>query len=207
MAGDSASFDQGIRKAAFAPFRTALFCGLTFVVIVFGRMVIDLVWTGADPANVSRARAALAAEIVEAETLPGIRVIRIDAALSFVNAQHVKQLCLDIARTVDEPPRVLILDCSGINDIDATGVEALSEIITELDATPVTLHLSDVKGPVRDVLHRAGIWQRLEGRLHATAHLAVTAVQGQTVGVSTLRAAGIDERPAPLAPAATTTNT
>ena len=141
----------------------------------------------------------------EAETQPGIRVIRIDAALSFVNAQHVKQLCLDIARTVDEPPRVLILDCSGINDIDATGVEALSEIITELDATPVTIHLSDVKGPVRDVLHRAGIWQRLEGRLHATAHLAVTAVQGQTVGVSTLRAAGIDERPAPLAPAATTT--
>ena len=85
--------------------------------------------------------------------------------------------------------------------------EALGEIITELDATPVTIHLSDVKGPVRDVLHRAGIWQRLDGRLHATAHLAVIAVQGQTVGVSTLRAAGIDERPAPLAPTVTTTNT
>lgn len=81
MAGDSATFDQGIRKAAFAPFRTALFCGLAIVVIVFGRMVIDLVWTGSDPANVSRARVALAAEIVGAETLPGVWGAPADRAL------------------------------------------------------------------------------------------------------------------------------
>lgn len=131
----------------------------------------------------------------EAVTDPGIRVIRIDAALSFVNAQHVKQLCLDVARSVDVPPRALVLDCSGINDIDATGVEALGEILTELDAGPVTLHLSDVKGPVRDVLHRAGIWERLTGRIHATAHLAVVSLQGPDTAAVSHRAAGIDERP------------
>ena len=131
----------------------------------------------------------------EAETQPGIRVIRIDAALSFVNAQHVKELCLDVARSVTDPPRALILDCSGINDIDATGVEALGEVITELDNTPVTLHVSDVKGPVRDVLRRAGIWSRLDGRIHATAHQAVNTVQGITAEVVSHREAGIDERP------------
>jgi SulP family sulfate permease len=126
---------------------------------------------------------------------PGIRVIRIDAALSFVNAQHVKDLCLGVARLVDAPPRALIVDCSGINDIDATGIEALSEILTEFDAGPVTLHLCDVKGPVRDVLHRAGVWARLDGRIHATAHQAVEAVQGRSTITTSPLDAGVDERP------------
>jgi sulfate permease, SulP family len=66
-----------------------------------------------------------------------------------------------------------VLDCSGINDIDATGADTLSEIIAEIDESPVTLHLADVKGPVRDVLRRAGLWDRLDGRIHATPHQAV----------------------------------
>ena len=129
---------------------------------------------------------------------PGVRVVRIDAALSFVNAQHVKELCLVEARNVEEPPRVLILDCSGINDIDATGADALNEILTELDEGPVTLHLCDVKGPVRDVLHRSGLWARLDGRVHATAHQAVDAVQGRSTpspAATALRDTGVDERP------------
>ncbi|MDW3213208.1 MAG: solute carrier family 26 protein [Ilumatobacteraceae bacterium] len=134
----------------------------------------------------------------------GIRVIRIDAALSFVNAQHVKDLCLGEARRIDDPPRVLIVDCSGINDIDATGVEALSEILNELDPTSVSLHLCDVKGPVRDVLHRAGLWGRLDGRVHATAHQAVEAVQGRCDATTSLRAAGVDERPTVTSDAITT---
>jgi len=109
----------------------------------------------------------------DAEIDDGIRIIRIDAALSFVNANMVKRLCLTEATQVTEPPRVLLLDCSGINDIDATGATILAEIITELDDTPTTLHLCDVKGPVRDVLARAGISQRLDGRVHSTAHQAV----------------------------------
>ena len=138
--------------------------------------------------NVDRFPAAITEE--------GISVIRIDAALSFVNAQHVKELCLGEARRVERPPRVLIVDCSGINDIDATGADVLSEIITELDAGPVTLHLCDVKGPVRDVLHRSGLWARLDGRIHATAHQAVEAVVGRSSAPTSLLDAGVDERAA-----------
>ena len=130
----------------------------------------------------------------EASTDEGIRIIRIDAALSFANASHVKRLCLDEAAGITVEPRVLILDCSGINDIDATGVESLSEIVTELDESPVTLHLCDVKGPVRDVLRRSNLWDRLEGRVHATAHQAVATVAGDAPSARSLRTAGIDER-------------
>ena len=130
----------------------------------------------------------------EAVTDDGIRVVRIDAALSFVNAQHVKRLCLDAAVELTVSPQVLVLDCSGINDIDATGAEALAEIITEFDAGDATLVLADVKGPVRDVLRRAGLWDRLDGRIYATPHQAVETVRGLVTAPGSLRGAGIDER-------------
>ena len=124
----------------------------------------------------------------EAVQAAGVRVIRIDAALSFVNSQYVKRLLLAEADPSDGRRRV-VLDCSGINDIDATGAETLSEIITEFAESPVELHLCDVKGPVRDVLHRSGLWDELGGRIHATPHQAVD-------GESAVdpRSSGIDER-------------
>lgn len=130
----------------------------------------------------------------EAENEDGLRVIRIDAAMSFANAQFVKRLTLDAAAAIDAEPRVLVLDCSGINDIDATGADTLGEIITELDESPVTLHLADVKGPVRDVLRRSGLWDRLDGRIHATPHQAVQTIHGLRGAPGSLRGAGIDER-------------
>jgi SulP family sulfate permease len=130
----------------------------------------------------------------EADTFDGIEVVRIDAALSFVNAQQVKRLIAQTADSLTVAPRALVVDCTGINDIDATGADALSEIITELDERGVTLHLCDIKGPVRDVLHRAGLWERLDGRIHATAHLAVEHIRGQRDAPDELREAGIDER-------------
>jgi sulfate permease, SulP family len=130
----------------------------------------------------------------EAITEPGIRIIRIDAALSFVNAQHVKRLCLAAAADLTDEPRALVLDCCGINDIDATGADSLSEVITEFEEAGAMLLLADVKGPVRDVLRRAGLWDRLDGRIHATAHQAVQAAAGSHAAPRSLRTAGIDER-------------
>lgn len=142
------------------------------------------------------------ARFPEATTVPGVRVVRIDAAVSFVNAQHVQRLCLAGAAAAaadhlahGEPGvgPALVIDCEGINDLDVTGAEALGEVITELAESSVAFHLSDVKGPVRDVLQRAGLWDRLAHRIHASAHDAVVAITGDPRS-GTLRDAGIDER-------------
>lgn len=131
----------------------------------------------------------------EASVTDGVRVVRIDAALSFVNAQHVKKLLLGEADAISGGDvTALVVDCSGINDIDATGVEALSEILVELDERQVDIHLCDVKGPVRDVLRRSGLWDRLDGRIHATAAMAVDAVTHPGTLPESLRSLGIDER-------------
>ncbi len=139
------------------------------------------------------------ARFPEVEIAPGVRAVRIDAALSFVNANQIKKLVQRHAAEIgDAPagPRALVIDCSGINDLDATGSETLHELVEELDRGPVTLYLSDVKGPVRDVLRRAGIWDELDGRIFATTHDAVEVALGKPPVHASLRMAGIDERDA-----------
>ncbi len=116
----------------------------------------------------------------DVELVDGVRILRIDAAVSFVNADHVKKL-MTTHRTMaptDQSP-VLILDASGINDIDATGAQVMSEIVDDLESGGIDLHLANVKGPVRDVLRRCGLWERLDDRIHPSTHDAVAAVQLQ----------------------------
>jgi len=136
------------------------------------------------------------ARFPEVETREGIRVVRIDAALSFVNAVNVKKLLKAHASSLSEQPRALIVDASGINDLDATGAGMLDELLDELQDLDVTLHLSDVKGPVRDVLRHAGIWARLGDRVHNSTSGAVEAITGAHHPPADQRRLGIDERPA-----------
>ncbi len=141
----------------------------------------------------------------DVHTVDGIRIVRIDAALSFVNAVNVKKMVLAEASAVFDEPRVLIVDASGVNDLDATGAEMLRDLLVEVAELGVALHLSDVKGPVRDVLHRAELWDVLRDRIHASTFDAVAVVTGRVPCALDQRRAGIDERqPATSNPATST---
>lgn len=137
----------------------------------------------------------------DAATTRGVRVIRIDAALSFVNSAFTKRLVLDqadlIDGTIDDVPdgrRVLVINCSGINDVDATAAGVLAEIFDDLTDRGVELFLSDVKGPVRDVLQRAHLWDRLGNRIYDTTDAAVRAAVGHEPPPVSLRSIAVDER-------------
>ena len=130
----------------------------------------------------------------EVERFDDVVVLRVDAALSFINAAHVKALLLAAADRTPTP-RAVVLDASGINDVDATGVEMLHELLPEFDDRGVTLHVADLKGPVRDVLHRAALWTALDARVHPTTHDAVEAAQGRVTDAVGPRERGLDERP------------
>ena len=134
------------------------------------------------------------ARFPEVHLLAGVSIIRIDAALSFVNATNVKKLLLSYGEQLNQEPRMLVLDASGINDIDATAAERLHEAMRELADRGVALHLSDVKGPVRDVLRRSGIWDELGGRVHASTYEAVKAISSGNLAPCDQRRCGIDER-------------
>lgn len=61
-----------MRKAAFAPLRALAFTALVLAILLFGRMTVDLVWTGSDPAKVVSLHQALFAELEAASQLPPV---------------------------------------------------------------------------------------------------------------------------------------
>lgn len=69
-----------------------------------------------------------------------------------------------------------MLDCSAVTGMDTDGAHALAELDRKLDDASVALHLATVRGPVRDVLERAGLWDRLHDRIHPAIPAALDAV-------------------------------
>ncbi|RMG66124.1 MAG: solute carrier 26 family protein [Calditrichaeota bacterium] len=97
----------------------------------------------------------------EAREIEGLLVFRVFASLYFANVQYVKdQLQQALARRKGKVKFVLF-DASSINEIDAQAVRALEEMVEELAHRGVSFYMSNVRGPVRDVLQRAGFYQKL----------------------------------------------
>ncbi len=134
------------------------------------------------------------ARFPEAKTTDGVRIVRVDAALSFVNAVNIKKLLLAEADALTQEPRSLVLDASGINDLDATGAEMLHDLLADLKDRNVALHVSDVKGPVRDVLRRSGLWEQLGTNVHSSTFEAIASIQTNRAQSVDQRQLGIDER-------------
>jgi SulP family sulfate permease len=104
---------------------------------------------------------------------PQLASLRVDESLYFANARVLEDR---VNALVAERPQLrhLVLQCSAINDIDASALESLEAIDQRLRDAGVRLHLSEVKGPVMDRLQTTGFLKHLSGQVHLTHYQAVT---------------------------------
>jgi sulfate permease, SulP family len=106
---------------------------------------------------------------------PGILGLRIDESLYFANARFLEDtIAAQVA--MRSGVRHVVLQCSAVNDIDASALESLETINARLQASGVQLHLSEVKGPVHDRLQRSHLLAELSGQVFLTHHQAVQAL-------------------------------
>jgi len=98
--------------------------------------------------------------------------LRVDESLYFANSRAIEDR---INEAVAERPalRHVVLQCSAINDIDASALESLESINERLRGAGLQLHLSEVKGPVMDRLHRSDFLQHLSGQVFLTHYQAL----------------------------------
>jgi sulfate permease, SulP family len=129
-------------------------------------------------------------------TDPRVALLRIDAPLDFLTSGHVTST---IERLVHARPdlEVLVIDCSGVGAVDATGVHMLDGLQADLAAAGVDLRLATLRGPVRDVLGRAGLWGDLGERCHTDVEQALLAA-GQEPDGPLLRPADGEQAPPAL---------
>ncbi|MCF6328364.1 MAG: sulfate permease [Henriciella sp.] len=94
-----------------------------------------------------------------------VLTIRVDESLYFANARFLEDTVYDLLSTRPEMKH-LILMCSAVNRIDASGLESLEAINLRLKDVNVALHLTHVKGPVLDRLKRTDFLENLTGNLY-----------------------------------------
>ena len=98
----------------------------------------------------------------DVETDPALLTLRVDQSLFFANARFLEDLIQDrIAE--DCALQHVVLMCSAVNEIDFSALESLEAINERLRAVGITLHLSEVKGPVMDRLKRSHFLDHLTG--------------------------------------------
>ena len=99
--------------------------------------------------------------------------LRVDESLYFANARVLEDR---VNALVSERPelRHLVLQCSAINDIDASALESLETIDQRLRDAGLRLHLSEVKGPVMDRLQTTDFMNHLSGKVYLTHYQAVS---------------------------------
>lgn len=90
-----------------------------------------------------------------------ILILRFDAPLFFGNANYFKDTIKSMVGDREEKPSLVILDASSMSDVDSTGLSAIEELNTYLEEQGVEFYLSGAIGPVRDLLHQAGIMEQI----------------------------------------------
>lgn len=96
-----------------------------------------------------------------AETYPGLLILRFDGTLFFANAHDFVTAVQRAVAATEPKPKVLLLDCESINDIDATAVITLKELQEQLTRADINLRFARVKTDVMGVMERAGLTETI----------------------------------------------
>lgn len=100
----------------------------------------------------------------EVTTDPSVVTLRVDESLFFANARFLEDYVYDRV-TGDPVVRHVVLMCSAVNAIDFSALESLEAMNQRLEDMGITLHLSEVKGPVTDRLAGTHFMESLTGQL------------------------------------------
>ena len=111
----------------------------------------------------------------EAVEIPGLIIYRFDAPMFFANAKFFVDGVKTVIGMREEPIAWIVLAAEPITDIDTSAVEALDQLLDDLEVESVNLVMAELKGPVKDRLRSYGLYERLgDDRFFATVGSAVS---------------------------------
>ncbi|MFY0676576.1 MAG: sulfate permease [Neptuniibacter sp.] len=104
--------------------------------------------------------------------------IRIDESLYFANTRFVEEFVLEQCVKHRETENVILI-FTAVNFVDASALETLEQLVTNLRQEGITLHLSEVKGPVMDQLRNTHFLELLgNGKVFFTTDQAMKELAG-----------------------------
>ena len=111
-----------------------------------------------------------------ARQTPGVLVYRLDDRLFFANARYVKGRIREALNGAPWDVRWLVFDAEAVTHLDASGLEALAEIVHELHEAGIVLSVARLKTRPKERLDEVGLTDGIgPDRFYPTVHAAVEA--------------------------------
>lgn len=108
-----------------------------------------------------------------------IAVVRFDGSLIFANASYLEDKVLEFIAEKKDLKHVLV-ESSGINDVDASGEDALSILIDTLRESGRDISFSGIKEEAYEVLNRTHLIDKIgAGNIYPTGELALKSIYQQ----------------------------
>ena len=109
-----------------------------------------------------------------------IAVVRFDGPLFFANASYLEDQITQRRMSMDRLKHIHIV-ANGVNDIDASGEEALSLIVDRVRSAGMDISISGVNGAVMAVLKRTHFLEKIgQDHIYPTIEKAIKAIHEET---------------------------
>jgi high affinity sulfate transporter 1 len=93
----------------------------------------------------------------DAQAIPGLVLLRLDAPLLFLNAALLRDQVRDAVRAAEPVARVVLVDIEATSDLDIGSLDVLVRLAEQVREDGVELWLAPARSGVRVILERAGI--------------------------------------------------
>ena len=93
----------------------------------------------------------------DAQPVPGLLILRIDAPLYFFNANVARTSILQMLTDADPPPEAVLLDIGATSDLDITTADMIRQLAGDLEERSIELLMAQVKGAARDRMRRTDL--------------------------------------------------
>ena len=121
----------------------------------------------------------------DAQAIPGLIVLRLDAPLLFLNAALLRDEVRAAIRDAGEPTEIVLVDLAASSDLDVEGLDILVRLADQVREAGAELWLAEIRPNVRAMFDRAGVRPR-----DRVAALVPDARRG-TRGIRSTRSRGV----------------
>jgi len=111
--------------------------------------------------------------------VPGVLIVRLDAPLYYANALTARDLVKAAIHDAEPPPKAVIFDAEGQDDLDFTSAQVLTKLVEELQADGLMVRFANVHAPVLERAREAGLLDTVGGgHVVRAVDLAVREIEG-----------------------------
>jgi MFS superfamily sulfate permease-like transporter len=112
--------------------------------------------------------------------VPGVLIVRLDAPMYYANALTARDRLKAMLAEAAPPPRAVVFDGEGQDDLDLTSAQVLKGLVAELSSGGVAVYFVSVHAPVLERARQTGLLEAIgEGRVVPTIDQAVRTIEAQ----------------------------